>query len=60
MGVYVLGGSCPSNKGGIALRGNCLIGVIIWRGGGLVVLVGSNQRVVALVGSCSRGNCPVG
>ena len=59
MGVYVLGGSCPSNKGGIVLRGNCLTGVIIRRGG-VVVLVGSNQRVVALVGSCSRGNCPVG
>ena len=66
MGVVVLRGNCPTN------RGSCLIGVIILRGRylkGVVVLVGNWQRgscsmgVIVLwgtcpTGSCLRGSCP--
>ena len=61
MGVVVLKGNCPTN------RGSCPIGVIVLRDRypqEEVVLVGNWQRhscptgVIVLQGGCPQGSCP--
>ena len=47
MGVVVLRGDCPTN------RGSCPIGVILLRGR-------CPKQVVVLVGNWQRGSCPKG
>ena len=61
MGVIVLGGSFPSNRGGL------LSGLLSYRGNGpmgIIVLVGSRPQgscptgVLVLWGYCPQGSCP--